>query len=134
MKLSPKQKAFVDYYLETGNATEAARRAGYKQPNVQGSQNLAKPSIKQYVAERQKIFESERIATIEEVMRFYTSVMRGEVKDQFELDAELKDRLSAGKELLKRLETVENKTENSKGENEKIEVIDAWGGDDNEED
>lgn len=134
MKLSPKQKAFVDYYLETGNATEAARRAGYKQPNVQGSQNLAKPSIKQYVTERQKVFESERIATIEEVMRFYTSVMRGEVKDQFELDAELKDRLSAGKELLKRLETVEIKTEKSKEENDKIEVIDAWSGEDNEED
>ena len=134
MKLSPKQKAFVDYYLETGNATEAARRAGYKQPNVQGSQNLAKPSIKQYVAERQQIFESERIATIEEVMRFYTSVMRGEVKDQFELDAELKDRLSAGKELLKRLETVENKTEKGKEENDRIEVVDAWSGEENEED
>ena len=29
-KLTPKQKAFADYYIETGNATEAARKAGYK--------------------------------------------------------------------------------------------------------
>ena len=38
MKLSLKQKAFADYYIELGNATEAARKAGYKQPQVQGSQ------------------------------------------------------------------------------------------------
>ena len=33
-KLTPKQSAFADYYIETGNATEAARRAGYKKPNT----------------------------------------------------------------------------------------------------
>ena len=30
MKLTPKQKAFADYYIECGNAAEAARRAGYE--------------------------------------------------------------------------------------------------------
>ncbi|MGK5506724.1 terminase small subunit [Brevibacillus formosus] len=29
MKLTPKQQKFADYYIETGNATEAYRRAGY---------------------------------------------------------------------------------------------------------
>ena len=29
-KLTPKQQRFVSEYLKTGNATEAARRAGYK--------------------------------------------------------------------------------------------------------
>ncbi|RQN13726.1 terminase small subunit, partial [Clostridium perfringens] len=33
MKLTPKQKAFAEYYIETGNATEAARKAGYKGKN-----------------------------------------------------------------------------------------------------
>ena len=28
--LTPKQKAFADYYIECGNATEAYRKAGYK--------------------------------------------------------------------------------------------------------
>ena len=32
-KLTPKQKAFADYYIETGNATEAAIRAGYSKKN-----------------------------------------------------------------------------------------------------
>ena len=104
MELTPKQKAFADYYLECGNATEAAKRAGYKQPHVQGSQNLGKLSISQYIAERQKQIEDERIADISEVLRFFTSVMRGEIKDQFEFEASLADRLYAGKELMKRYE------------------------------
>lgn len=31
LKLTIKQKAFADYYLETGNATQAAKRAGYSE-------------------------------------------------------------------------------------------------------
>ena len=40
------QKMFVLEYLQDVNATKAASRAGYKHPNVQGSQLLAKPSIR----------------------------------------------------------------------------------------
>ena len=104
MKLTPKQKAFADEYLICGNATEAARKVGYKQPHVQGSQNLGKLSVSSYIAERQKQIESSRIADVKEVMEFYSAVMRGEVKDQFDMDASLTDRLSAGRELMKRYE------------------------------
>ena len=106
MELTPKQKAFADYYLETGNATEAARRAGYSENSAKqiGTENLSKPSISQYIAERQKQVEDSRIADISEVLQFFTSVMRGEVKDQFDFDPSLSDRLSAGKELMKRYE------------------------------
>lgn len=104
MNLTPKQKAFADEYLICGNATEAARKAGYKQPHVQGSQNLEKLSVSSYIAERQKQIESSRIADVKEVMEFYSAVMRGEVKDQFDMDASLTDRLSAGRELMKRYE------------------------------
>ena len=104
MKLTPKQKAFADEYLICGNATEAARKAGYKQPHVQGSQNLEKLSVSSYIAERQKQIENSRIADVKEVMEFYSAVMRGEVKDQFDMDASLTDRLSAGRELMKRYE------------------------------
>lgn len=108
MKLTPKQKAFADEYLICGNATEAARKAGYKQPHVQGSQNLGKLSVSSYIAERQKQIESSRIADVKEVMEFYSAVMRGEVKDQFDMDASLTDRLSAGRELMKRYEKADN--------------------------
>lgn len=106
MELTPKQKAFADYYLETGNATEAAKLAGYSEKTARqiGTENLAKPYISEYIAERQKKLEDKRIADISEVLQFFTSVMRGEIKDQFDFDPSLSDRLSAGKELMKRYE------------------------------
>lgn len=104
MKLTPKQKAFADFYIETGNATEAARKAGYseKTARVIATENLAKPAISAYIAERMSEIDSARVASANEVIMFYTSVMRGEVKDQFGLDASLSDRLKAGDSLMKR--------------------------------
>lgn len=117
MNLTPKQKAFADAYIETGNASEAARRAGYKSKNMNniGSENLAKPGISAYIKSRMAELEAQRVASADEVMRFFSSVMRGEVKDQFGLDASLQDRLNAGKELMKRYAAVEPKGEKSRG-------------------
>ena len=42
---TPKRERFVFEYLNNMNATRAAERAGYKHPNVQGSQLLAIPEI-----------------------------------------------------------------------------------------
>lgn len=105
-RLTPKQKAFADEYLKCGNATEAARRAGYssKTARVIGQENLQKPAISVYIAERQKQIDDARIADVTEVLRFLSSVMRNEQKDQFGLDAALSDRLSAARELMKRYE------------------------------
>ena len=110
-KLTPKQRAFADYYIETGNATEAARRAGYKKPNVQGSQNLEKLSIKSYIEERVKASDEKRIAKGEEVLEYLTKVMRGEEKDQFGLDASLQDRTKAAELLGKRYRLFTEKVE-----------------------
>ena len=106
MKLTPKQKAFADEYLICGNATEAARKAGYNPKSARqiATENLAKPSILAYIAERQKQIEDSRIADVKEVMEFYSAVLRGEVKDQFDMDAAISDRLAAGRELMKRYE------------------------------
>lgn len=106
MKLTPKQKAFADEYLICGNATEAAKKAGYKEKAAyaMGAENLKKPQISAYIAERQKQIEDSRIANIKEVLEFYSSVLRGEIKDQFDMDASLSDRLAAGRELMKRYE------------------------------
>jgi phage terminase small subunit len=45
VKLTEKQKRFCDYYIETGNATEAAIRAGYSNKTARfiGAENLTKP-------------------------------------------------------------------------------------------
>ena len=56
MKLTEKQKRFIDEYLIDLNATAAAIRAGYseKTANEIGSQNLVKLSIQKALAERLK--------------------------------------------------------------------------------
>lgn len=50
-KLTPKQKAFCDYYIELGNATEAAVKAGYSKKTAKetGYENLNKKLIKEYI-------------------------------------------------------------------------------------
>lgn len=80
MKLTPKQKAFADYYIQTGNATEAALKAGYSKKTAKdiGCENLAKPNIKNYIDERLEQISSERIADAKEVMEYLTRIMRGQ--------------------------------------------------------
>lgn len=84
MKLTPKQKAFADYYIETGNATESARRAGYSEKylNTNANKLLQNTSISLYLDERMKKIEDERIANGDEVLKYLTSVMRGEEDEE----------------------------------------------------
>lgn len=114
-KLTVKQKKFCEYYIQTGNATDSARKAGYSQRSAQsiGVENMAKPMIKQYINERMKPMEDKLIADSDEVMQFFTASMRGNVKDQFGLDPSLSDRISAAKELAKRTIDIESKKGNA---------------------
>lgn len=84
MKLTEKQKRFADYYVETANATEAAKRAGYKGKNLNriASENLSKLDIKNYIDEKLAALESERIATASEVLQLLTSAARGELEEE----------------------------------------------------
>jgi phage terminase small subunit len=83
VRLTEKQKRFADYYIETGNATEAAIKAGYSQRTARfiGAENLTKPNIKLYIEQRLKELEDERIADATEVLQYLTSVMRGEMTE-----------------------------------------------------
>ena len=87
MKLTPKQKAFADYYIELGNATEAYKRA-YKNKcsdsssRANGNKLLTKDYIKNYIDEQLKKLEDERIADAAEVMKYLTAVMRNELTEE----------------------------------------------------
>lgn len=102
--LTPRQKAFADYYIALGNASEAARKAGYSEKNANniGSENLAKPEIQAYIKVRMESQDQERVASADEVLRFYTAVMRGQEKDAFGLDVAMTERLKAADSLMKR--------------------------------
>jgi len=86
VKLTEKQKAFCDYYIESLNATESYKRAyGCKNngtARTEGSKNLAKPNIKNYIDKQLKQIESKRIAKAEEVLAFLSSSLRGEIDEE----------------------------------------------------
>lgn len=82
-RLTPKQQAFCDYYIEIGNATESAIKAGYKEKTARfiGAENLTKPNIREYMDARIAEKASERIAKQDEVLEHLTRVMRREEKE-----------------------------------------------------
>lgn len=79
-KLTAKQQRFCDEYLIDINATQAAIRAGYSEKNARNiaSENLAKPNIREYIDNRLAEKEKALIADQDEVLKYLTSVMRGE--------------------------------------------------------
>ncbi|MDF8368300.1 terminase small subunit [Weissella paramesenteroides] len=115
MKLTEKQKRFADEYIKSGNATQAAIKAGYskKTANRIGAENLSKLVIRDYIDERMRTIENNRIMTAKEAVEFLTSVVRGDVKEtvvigtpmgaeEIEKEPDVKTRISAAKEILKR--------------------------------
>lgn len=83
-KLTEKQKRFCDEYLIDLNATQAAIRAGYsrKTANRIASENLLKLDIREYIDKRLAEKESELIADQDEVLKYLTSVLRGETQSE----------------------------------------------------
>lgn len=120
--LTPKQKAFADYFIKCGNATEAAKKAGYSETSARqiAVENMSKPSISAYIQERMENQDADRVASADEVLRFYTDVMRGKVKDAFGMDPGLSDRLKAADSLYKRYVAVNEK---QKGTMEKLDAL-----------
>lgn len=125
MKLTEKQKRFADEYIISGNATQAAIKAGYskKTANRIATENLSKLVIKTYIEERLEELKSERTADAREVLEYLTSVMRGNeteevligigegVQSTVQKEVGAKDRLKAAELLGKRFALFTDKTE-----------------------
>lgn len=109
--MNERQSRFVDHYIATANASEAARKAGYSErtARVIGQENLTKPAVKAAIKERLKEMESERIATAQEALEHLTEVLRGQAQEmivtpsgkKFIVPVRESDRLRAAENLLK---------------------------------
>lgn len=115
VKLTEKQKKFADYYIELGNATQAAIKAGYSKrtANPIAAQNLAKLSIKTYIEERLAQLASERIMGAQEAVELLSSIARAEITEVVVVSTpvgaevvdkppDIKTRITAIREILKR--------------------------------
>ena len=138
-----KQQRFADEYIISGNATQAAVKAGYssKYANTNASKLLQNTTIKSYIDERLAQLASDKVATQEEVLTYLTSVMRGETQEQtlcsigelgqevIDIDVGAKDRIKAAELLGKRFRMWTEKVETDVTQTV---VIDVGGWDDDQ--
>lgn len=117
--ISKKEYKIIDTYIQTLDPIETFDILNlpipkdivdidkYKKNTIQ--KTLRKPSVALVLRENAKEVMSANTASAQEVLFFFSQVMRGEVKDQFGLDAPLSERLKAAIELAKRTVDLENK-------------------------
>lgn len=80
--LTERQRRFCEAYAANGgNAVASARDAGYKHPDVQGIQNLAKLSIVAALENLRANHSNAAIATREERQSFWTRIMHDDGED-----------------------------------------------------
>jgi len=80
--MNRKQQVFVSEYLQCWNATEAARRAGYKHPNKQGPKLLVNIGIAEAIRAR----IAEKAMSADEVLIRLADHARGTMADFLDID------------------------------------------------
>lgn len=95
-KLTERQRRFADEYIISANVTQAAIKAGYtaKYADSQAYKLLGNLGIAEYLEERNKSIQSDKIADMEEVREFWTNTLRDNENDY-------KDRLKASEFIAK---------------------------------
>ena len=123
--MNERQKRFADEYIISGNAYQSAIKAGYspKYAKTDAHKLLENTRIKNYIDERLAQLESEKIADQQEVLKYLSAVMRGEMTEQTlksigesgqvitEIDVGAKDRIKAAELLGKRYRLWTDKSE-----------------------
>lgn len=118
--LSVKEAKFISLFVANGNVNKSLNEAGLSMKHIAG-----KDYITDEITYRLDMLKKETIADADEIMQYFTSVMRGEIKDQFGLDAPLSERTSAARELARRIVDVENDVDTTVPE---IKVTLNWDG------
>lgn len=128
-KLTVQEAKFIDEYVAYGNARQAIINAGYKTkaPGQYATQVLNKLYIAQEIDYRIAQHKAASIAEADEIFQYLTSVMRGEIKDQFGLEASLGERTKAAQELAKRKIDIPNRLKGEKTAEVRITL--DWGND-----
>ena len=120
MDLTPKQEAFAKEYIKNGgNASDAARKAGYKKPEVQGYENLKKPYISAYIAKKQSLIEKQKgtdIMSLAEIQQRRSMIARGELTDSFGFAPDFSDQLKSMNDLEKALKIKQEQEEKKAAE------------------
>ena len=112
--LTLKQKMFIEHYLATSNATEAARQAGYRGDDgalaVEGARALRNAKVAAAIEKR--VQKTKKVIGADEVLEILTAQARGDIGDFARPDGTLMTVIEAKKagvsRLLKRVEMGES--------------------------
>lgn len=120
MDLMPKQKAFADEYIKNGgNASDAARKAGYKNHEVEGYRLIRNDKVLSYIAEKQAKIEKQKctdIMSLAEIQQRRSMIARGELKDSFGFAPDFSDQLKSMNDLEKTLKIKQEQEEKKAAE------------------
>ncbi len=82
MALTNKRRVFIEEYLKCWNASEAARRAGYKKPGQQGHSLLKIVEIQEVIQTR----INEIVMETDEIQKRYSDIARGDISDFMDIE------------------------------------------------
>ena len=122
MRLTPKREAFAKNFIENGgNATDAARKAGYKKPEAEGYRLLKNADVSAYIAEKQAKLDKLNgtdTMSLADIQKRRAMIARGEVKDSFGFAPAFSEQLKAMSDLEKAIAVKEEKEAQQKAEEE----------------
>lgn len=118
--LSPKQQIFVAEYCETWNATDAARKAGYKDPEQSGYENKKKPEVAAAIAAY-----IEQIMPAGEVLTLLADQARSTMADFLDPDTNTLDLQGAARKKKLHLVKKFTRRDTDSGTHISIELYDA---------
>lgn len=112
-ELTPKREAFAKNFIENGgNATDAARKAGYKKPEQEGCRLLKNADVAAYIANKQAELDRRNgtdTMSLADIQKRRAMIARGEVKDSFGFTPAFSEQLKAMSDLEKAITIKEQK-------------------------
>lgn len=129
--LTGKEAKFIELYVSGANQTQAYKEAYGEEDTSRASQLgyqlMKKHHIISEIRYRMEQAKSESIATMQEIMEYYTGVMRGDVKDAFGLEASLSERTKCAMELAKRMSILEDRAAGNEEKDNVVTLKLDWG-------
>ena len=131
--LTTKEAKFIDLHVGGASQTQAYKEAYGEEDSLRASTEahkvIRKPYIISEIRYRMEQARSESIATMQEIMEYYTGVMRGDVKDAFGLEASLSERTKCAMELAKRMSILEDRAIGNEEKDNVVTLKLDWGQD-----
>lgn len=109
-QITKKMRDFADAYLETGNIYQSAIAAGYSENYAKGNAKrlFENERVQTYITEVLDKIQSQKIATVQEVMEYLTKGLRQELEEEVVVVEGCGDGVSEAKVITKKISLKES--------------------------